>query len=274
MPRKKNPRREAPALRVDVREALEKAFPENLVEMWYDSEDGGAWFSEIEEELGDRLRRLKGVALFHEIEPEPESPAAGVEDEDEWLPEIGTSRSYHLYFLSPAGKPFEFTAEIEDYPEVDEFEDEGGGFDGFGEDEEFLEPELNSVTVEGRGRTGWSVAVSLVAPFAVITLSSLTEFENGAMHEPGIETVAESLEGGPAKDPLTLFGETADAKAVAVLTKLRNQIEAVLERQGITVLPEEEWRKPVPWLSPGEETLSGRGKEAVTVLDALFFEML
>lgn len=271
MPRKKKaPGREAPALRPDVRDALEKAFPEKRVEMWCASEDG-AWFSEIEEKLGGRLRAIEGVALFHEVEPEPESPVDGFdgEDEDEWFPESGNSRSYHLYFLSPAGKPFEFVAETEDYPEVDEFEDKD-----FVEEEEFFEPELNPVMVEGRGRTGWSVAVSLLAPFAVITLSSLTEFENGAVHEPGIETGVESLEGGPVMDPLALFGETADAKAVAVLAKMRERIEAVLQRHGITVLPEQEWRKPVPWLAPGEETLPGREKGEVTVLDAFFFEMV
>lgn len=53
---------------------------------------------------------------------------------------------------------------------------------------------------------------------------------------------------------------------------LRSKISAILEKRGITVLPAEEWRKPVPWLRGGEETLAGLGGKPIRVLDAFFFE--
>jgi hypothetical protein len=40
------------------------------------------------------------------------------------------------------------------------------------------------------------------------------------------------------------------------------------------VLPEVEWRKPVPWLRADEEVLVGTMAEPLRVLDALFFEGL
>ena len=35
--------------------------------------------------------------------------------------------------------------------------------------------------VPGEGRTGWSVAVSLVAPIAVVSLSDMLTFEDGSV---------------------------------------------------------------------------------------------
>ena len=53
---------------------------------------------------------------------------------------------------------------------------------------------------------------------------------------------------------------------------MRAKIGAILEKCGITVLPAEEWRKPVPGLRGGEDTLMGIQGRAVRVLDAFFFE--
>jgi hypothetical protein len=50
------------------------------------------------------------------------------------------------------------------------------------------ENELPTATVAGNGRTGWSVALSLLAPFAVITLSDMEVFEDGSTSEPSIES--------------------------------------------------------------------------------------
>ena len=55
---------------------------------------------------------------------------------------------------------------------------------------------------------------------------------------------------------------------------MRAKIGVILEKCGITVLPAEEWRKPVPWLRGGEETLVGIEGRPVRVLDAFFFEEL
>src|ERR1019366_4901679 len=71
---------------------------------------------------------------------------------------------------------------------------------------------------------GWSVAVSLVAPFAAIALS-----------------------GNPvnAEDD---FREVHGQRLFQRLEKLRTRIVGILEKHGVMVLPEMEWRQVVPWL--------------------------
>ena len=47
----------------------------------------------------------------------------------------------------------------------------------------------------------------------------------------------------------------------------------ILEKHGVTVLPETEWRKEVPWLrSDGDALVGDAVYQPVRVLDALFFE--
>jgi len=55
---------------------------------------------------------------------------------------------------------------------------------------------------------------------------------------------------------------------------LRARITGILERHGIAVLPNEEWRKPVSWLRGGDEAFVGIGGEPIRVLDAFFFKGL
>ena len=55
---------------------------------------------------------------------------------------------------------------------------------------------------------------------------------------------------------------------------LRATISGILGKYGIAVLPAEEWRKPVPWLRAGEDTLIGPEDKVIRVLDAFFFEEL
>src|ERR1019366_1232727 len=80
------------------------------------------------------------------------------------------------------------------------------------------------VVRHARPHTGWSVAVSLVAPFAAIALS-----------------------GNPvnADDD---FREVHGQRLFQRLEKLRSRIGGILEKHGVMVLPEMEWRQVVPWL--------------------------
>jgi hypothetical protein len=55
---------------------------------------------------------------------------------------------------------------------------------------------------------------------------------------------------------------------------LRAKIAGILEGFGVTVLPVEEWWKPVRWLRGSEETFIGLDGRALRVLDAFFFESL
>lgn len=168
---KRNP---GSGLREDVREAIERAWPDGVVEMAFDSDE--SWFHDVHPKLASAIWRIKGAQLAHEREKEPGPVWFDHSDPEEDPPDDQEpSRSYHLFFVCPEGEAFTYETEIESIAEPD--------WDG---DEE--ESELPMETVAGSGRTGWAVAVSLIAPFAVITLSDMEAFEDGSFSEPTIES--------------------------------------------------------------------------------------
>ena len=117
------------------------------------------------------------------------------------------------------------------------------------------------------------VAVSLLAPFAVIELGDTVAFEDGSTTEAEIESYGQTAD-GERVDPEENFREVYGAQAYKTIAGLRAKITDILEGLGITVLPAEEWRKPAPWLRGTEETLIGLDGKAIRVLDAFFFESL
>lgn len=241
----------------DVREAIERAWPDGVVEMAFDSDE--SWFRDVYPKLASALRRIKGAQLAHEREPEPESVWFDHPDDDEYPPDDPEpSRSYHLFFVCPEGDAFHYETKIEGIAEP--------YWDG---DED--ESELPVETVAGRGRTGLAVAVSLIAPFAVINLSDTETYEDGSFSEPTIESHGFS-ETGQRIDPEAEFLKSKGERAFQTLLKLRGRICGILDKQGIGVLSAAEWGKPVPWLRAGEEVFAGAAGEPVRVLDALFFE--
>jgi hypothetical protein len=246
------------ALRKDVREAIERSWPNGVVEMTFDSDESYFW--DVYPKLGRAIQRLKGAGLVHEREPEGGPVWFDDSDHEEDLPvDQERSRSYHLFFVCPEGEAFTYETEMESLDEPGE-EDES-------------ENEWPMETVTGTGRTGWSVAVSLLAPFAVITLSDMETFEDGSTSEPSIESLG-FTETGQRIDPEAQFRKFKGEQAFEILLKLRGRICDILSRYGIGVMPEEEWRKPVPWLRADEEVLVGTMGEPVRVLDALFFKGL
>jgi hypothetical protein len=111
----------------------------------------------------------------------------------------------------------------------------------------FVAPEVDPSDVSDR-RSGLAIGVSLLAPFAVITESAIVVVDDeGDVALPYLRT-----EEGLEPD--------------AALAELRDQVAAILDKHWITALPEEEWRKPVPWLTWSEPG-------PVRVVDALFFEV-
>jgi hypothetical protein len=245
-------------LRQDVREAIERAWPDGVVEMAFDSDE--SYFRDVYPKLGAAIQRLKGARLVHEREPEGRPVWFDHSDPEEDPPDDRErSRSYHLFFVCPEGKAFTYETEIERLADLDE--EEGGG------------NELPMEAVAGNGRTGWSVAVSLLAPFAVITLSDMETFEDGSISEPSIESRG-FTETWERIDPEAEFRKFKGEQAFEILLKLRGRICGILDRYGIGVIPEEEWGKPVPWLRADEEVLVGTMGEPVRVLDAFFFEGL
>ena len=115
------------------------------------------------------------------------------------------------------------------------------------------------------------MAVSLLAPFAVVELGDVAAFEDGSSNEVQIEPHAWT-EDGKRIDLEEQFRKMKGADAYKILVALRAKLSGILENGGIAVLPAEEWRKPVPWLRGGEETPIGIEGKAVRVLDAFFFE--
>ena len=225
--------------------------------MDFDPEE--SYFCDIHPKLKKELQRLAGVGPLHEREPG--GAPIWFEDCDSGEDPPGEheySRSYQLFFVSPRGEAFTNKTEIESYAEPDE-DDEAGGDD------------FAMVKVGGRGRTGWSVAVSLLNPFAVITLSEMSSFDDGSTSGPSIEIMDDTETGQPdvrEADFRQLIGE----QAFEILQELRGRISRILDKYRIAVLPEEEWRKPVPWLKADNEVFVGAAGEPVRVMDAFFFE--
>jgi hypothetical protein len=229
--------------RKDFQKAIERLWPNGLVELSVDYED--SWFVKLQPKVTRALRSLKGSQLLFEREAEGD-PVWWPESHPDQAPpdECAPDRSYHLYFIVPDGDAFKFTTESEDY------------IDGSVE------------TVNGAGRTGWCIAVSLLAPFAVITLGERIEYENGDTVEPSLESHLETMDGS-AIDPVEHFREMVAEEAFSRLMTVQRKIAEILEKCAISVLPEKEWKKRVSRLRAGDGVSV---QEPLHVLDALFFE--
>ncbi len=249
-------------LRRDVREAIERIWPDGIVEMPFDLDE--SYFFELHPKLSRALRRIRSTRPTHEREAEG-GPVWWEESDPEEDPpdEIERERSYHIFFVSPEGEGFTFETEAEGITESEcmtaDFADAGWGED----------PPVGRIS--GSGRTGWIAAVSLLAPFAVIELGDMVAFEDGSTTEPEIESYGETVD-GELIDPEKNFQKVSGARAYKTIMSLRAKIADILEGFGIAVLPAEEWRKPAPWLRGTEETLIGVNGKPVRVLDAFFFE--
>ena len=252
------------SLRRDVQEAIDRIWPDGIVEMSFDPDK--SYFFELHPKLSSALRRIWNTRLVHEREADG-GPVWWEESDPEEDPpdEIEQSRSYHTFFVSPDGECFTFETVAEGITEP-EFMTDDFAEAGWGE-------ESRVSRISGSGRTGWVVAVSLLAPFAVIELGDVVTFEDGSTTETEIESYAQTAD-GELIDPEKNFRELNGARAYKTIVSLRAKIVLILERFGIAVLPAEEWQKPAPWLRGTEETLIGLNGKAIRVLDAFFFESL
>ena len=115
------------------------------------------------------------------------------------------------------------------------------------------------------------MAVCLLAPVAAVTVGTLEMFDDGSHTCPDIEPYIFKDTGGPA-DMDDHVREMFDDAGVRAVHRLRGQIAEILQSHHVTVLPEEELRKPVPWLRPGEEAFVGQESlgRGITVQDAFF----
>lgn len=135
-----------------------------------------SWFPEVFDHIAEPVSQIEGARVLYLRAPEGEwySPFMdhpGVDDwdegdeaaewEDTWEEE--PARSYGLVFLSPEEEGFRF--EI-----VGEVVDQTG----------------RPHTIPGEGHIGFAVAISTIAPFAVIRLTSLQRDEGFGLAEPDI----------------------------------------------------------------------------------------
>jgi hypothetical protein len=248
--------------RKGVLEAIKRTWPDGVLEMTFDSEESYFW--DIWPGLTRALKRIKDADLLFEREAEAKPIRPEEADRDENPPDFTASRSYHLFFVSPKGEAFTFETETEDI-------DEEALADGI-EEREAEDPLMTNIL--GEGRTGWSVAVSLLAPFAIGSLNDMVVFQDGSTSEPEIESCAQTEEGELITYAEAHFRQFHGELSFEILRKLRSEIVGILERHGVTVLEQAEWRKAVPWLRSDEEVFAGSSGEPIRVLDAFFFEGL
>jgi hypothetical protein len=251
-------------IRRDVREAIDRVWPNGVVDMSFDPDE--SYFSPLHPKLSRALGRIRNARLVYEHDADG-GPVWWEESDPEEDPpdEVERERSYHTFFVSPEGEGFTFETEAEGITEPEcmtaDFAEAGWGED----------PPVGQIS--GSGRTGWIAAVSLLAPFAVIEVGDMVAFEDGSTTEPEIESYGQTAD-GQLVDPEEIFREVHGAQASKILVSLRAKIAGIFEGFGITVLPAGEWRKPAPWLRGAEETLIGVNGKPIRVLDAFFFESL
>jgi hypothetical protein len=251
-------------LRTDVQEAIDRLWPTRIVEMPFDSDE--SYFHDVHAKLSIAFARIPHARLVGEREAEVEAGWWNESDSEDGPPSyMEPARSYHVFFVSPDGEAFTYATEIETDGEP-EFMTEDF-------DEADWEEDSPVDLVPGEGRTGWVVAVSLLAPFAVVEFGDMATFEDGSSDEAEIESYAETAD-GKRIDLEEQFRKMKGDNAYKILVALRAKISGILENCGIAVLLTEEWRKPVPWLRGGEETLMAVDGRTVRVLDAFFFEDL
>jgi hypothetical protein len=229
-----------------IAEAIERVWPDGVVEI-IDVEEAPFW--DTYPALKARLSRIHGSELVYERKaaggPRWDEGSDPHEEPPAWSE---PTRSYHLFFLSPSDPRYSF-------------------------DTETIEPDEAGVEqrFDGQGRIGHTIAVSLVAPFALVALDEFETFENGSRSEPGVAGHLFDLEGKRLdleSHYLELFGE----EAMRVLAKQRDKIARILKAHAISILPAEHLDAPVPRLRAGEDVLQGFTKEPLTVRDAFFFE--
>ena len=256
--------RRGAGLRSDVRETIDRVWPDGIVEMSFDPDE--SYFSRLHPNLSRALGRIRNARLLYERDADGGPVWWDESDPEEDPPsEIQRGRSYHTFFVSRKGEGFTFETEAEGITEPEFMTDD---FAEAGWEEE---PPVSRIS--GSGRIGWVVAVSLLASFAVVELGDMVAFEDGSTTEAEIESYGQTADGARV-DPEENFRKVYGARAYKTIVSLRAKIADILGGFGITVLPAEEWRKPAPWLRGTEETLIGLDGKAIRVLDAFFFESL
>ncbi len=233
----------------NIADAIRQAWPDGVVDMTQNSDAGP--LRDVYPRLKASLSRIRGARVLYErgtqSVPNPEKSSEAGQVSPDW--DEGW-RSYRLFFVSPANRRFEF-------------------------DTETIEPDEDGVErrLAGQGWVGCVVGISVVAPFAAVSLDQFEVFESGSRFEPDVEPHMFSMDGGKL-DLESHFREMVDDEGLSILGNLRARIVRILKDSKIAVIPEEDLDRPVPWLRAGEEALAGQAGQPITVRQAFFFQGL
>ncbi len=205
------------SLRRDVQEAIDRIWPDGIVEMPLDLDE--SYFFELHPKLSRDLHHIRNTRLVYEREADG-GPVWWEESDPEEDPpdEIERSRSYHTFFVSPDGKGFTFETEAEGITEPEFMTDDFAEIRG-------EDPPVTRIS--GSGRNGWVVAVSLLAPFAVIELGETVAFEDGNTTEAEIESYGQAAD-GELIDPEKSFQKVSGARVYKTIMSLRTKIADIL----------------------------------------------
>jgi hypothetical protein len=107
-----SPQKQNASLRKDVQAAMDRVWPDGIVEMSFDRD--ASYFCEVHPKLSSALHRIPHAQLLREREGEGGPIWWGDSDPEEDPPDdMKNSRSYHLFFVSPEGESFTFETETE-----------------------------------------------------------------------------------------------------------------------------------------------------------------
>ncbi len=123
----------------------------------------------------------------------------------------------------------------------------------------------------GDGETlkiGYSVALSVMAPLALIVLNHMDN-DDFSFSVPDIVPEEVEVSSGEEVEIGSFCRRNLSPEGVATLERLSEEITAVLEQFGFRVLPEEEQAKPIPWLEVPAMPFARPSR--LSVRDALFF---
>jgi hypothetical protein len=247
--RTKKTKHQATDIRPDLQRVIETVFPDDIVELPYEREEGE--LDELYETVRPKLLTLLGTGLFYELPADDKAPTWDDDDDASWdsYPIGDVSYSYRRYFLGLADPKYQITEPDE---EMDENE--------------------HVVEVERTETLGCIVALCEFAPVAIVKLDSMGDSGEWGHTVPDICDHVFEPNGEPA-DPEAFFSEWFGTEAVAQAREMREAIVGELESLRITVIPGNEAKKAVPWLKAGEEVICesvSMGKP-ITVRDAFFF---
>jgi hypothetical protein len=236
-------------IRPDLQEIIENVFPDGIVEWQLEAEEG-----ELEERydrIGTKLATLRGAGLFSDHPADSRTFACDDDDDSEAydFPSDDVSYSYRRYFLGVADPRCQRVVEDQD-------EDEEGDL----------------VEVERTDTLGCIVALCEFAPLAIVRFASIWHSDNGDSNIPDIGDRVFDLNGVPL-DMEAHFSELFGNEALKLVCRLRQTIVDILTTHRVTVIPDEEAKKAVPWLKTGEDVIftGAAWGWPITVQDAFFF---